>query len=41
MSQRYVRLGLLNSYIEHWAKRTPDKPAMIQHDYSKTIKYKR
>jgi len=40
MSEQYLRLPLLNAYIEHWAKVTPDKPAMIQHEDGKTITYK-
>ena len=35
MSTDYVRLPLLNSYIEHWAQETPDKPAMLQHEDGK------
>ena len=40
MSEQYLRLPLLNAYIDHWAKVTPDKPAMIQHEDGKTITYK-
>jgi acyl-CoA synthetase (AMP-forming)/AMP-acid ligase II len=40
MSEQYLGLPLLNAYIEHWAKVTPDKPAMIQHEDGKTITYK-
>jgi len=36
-----ARLPLVNSYIEKWAKERPDKPAMIQHEDSKTITYKK
>jgi fatty-acyl-CoA synthase len=39
MERQYVRLPLLNSYVEHWAKRTPDKPAMIQHEDGKIVTY--
>jgi fatty-acyl-CoA synthase len=35
------KLPLLNSYIEKWAKETPDKPALIQHEDDKTITYKK
>ena len=40
MSEQHVRFPLLNSCIEHWAKLTPDKPAMIQHEDGKTVTYK-
>jgi len=40
METHYVRLPLLNNYIEHWARHTPDKPAMIQHEDGKTVTYK-
>ncbi|MBT8489539.1 MAG: acyl--CoA ligase, partial [Deltaproteobacteria bacterium] len=39
MERQYVRLPLLNSYVEHWAKLTPDKPAMIQHEDGKIVMY--
>jgi len=39
MERQYVRLPLLNSYVEHWAKLTPDKPAMIQHEDGKIVTY--
>ncbi|MFM8322444.1 MAG: class I adenylate-forming enzyme family protein [Chloroflexota bacterium] len=32
-------LPLLNSYIEKWARETPDKPALIQHEDGKTVSY--
>jgi len=35
------KLPLLNSYVEKWAKETPDKPALIQHEDGKTITYKK
>jgi len=35
------KLPLINSYVEKWAKETPDKPALIQHDDDKTITYKK
>ena len=41
MSTSFIRLPLVNSYIEHWAKIFPDKPAMIQHEDGKTVSYKR
>jgi acyl-CoA synthetase (AMP-forming)/AMP-acid ligase II len=40
MSEQYVRLPLLNSYLEHWAESTPDKPAMLQHEDGRTVTYK-
>jgi fatty-acyl-CoA synthase len=40
MAIQFVKLPLLNSYIEHWARETPDKPAMIQHEDGKTITYR-
>lgn len=40
MSEQHIRFPLLNSCIEHWAKLTPDKPAMIQHEDGKTVTYK-
>ena len=33
------RLPLLNNYIEHWAKHTPGKEAMLQHEDGKTVTY--
>ncbi|MBN2283352.1 MAG: acyl--CoA ligase [Deltaproteobacteria bacterium] len=45
MAREYVRLPLLNSYIEHWARETPHRAAMIQHEdgrsftYSKFLKF--
>jgi len=39
MERQYVRLPLLNSYVERWAKLTPDKPAMIQHEDGKIVTY--
>ena len=35
------KLPLLNSYIEKWAKETPEKPALVQHEDDKTITYKK
>jgi len=35
------KLPLLNSYIEKWAKESPEKPALIQHEDDKTITYKK
>jgi len=35
------KLPLLNSYTEKWARQTPEKPALIQHEDGKTITYKR
>ncbi len=40
MKTEFVRLPLLNSYIEHWAKVSPDRPAMIQHEDGKTVTYR-
>jgi fatty-acyl-CoA synthase len=37
----FIKLPLLNSYLEHWAKMSPEKPAMIQHEDGKTITYQR
>ncbi|MBA4394201.1 MAG: long-chain fatty acid--CoA ligase [Desulfobacca sp.] len=41
MTTPFIRLPLVNSYLEHWAKAFPDKPAMIQHEDGKTITYQR
>ena len=41
MNDNAWKLPLLNSYIEKWAKETPDKPALIQHEDDKTITYKK
>ena len=41
MNSNDWKLPLLNSYVEKWAKETPDKPALIQHDDDKTITYKK
>ncbi|MEW5785322.1 MAG: class I adenylate-forming enzyme family protein [Bacillota bacterium] len=41
MSDTAWKLPLLNSYIEKWAKETPDKPALIQHEDDKAITYKK
>lgn len=35
------RLPLLTNYIEKWARETPDKPAMIQHEDGREVTYKR
>jgi fatty-acyl-CoA synthase len=35
------RLPFLNSYIEMWAEKRPEKAAMIQHEDGKTISYKK
>jgi len=35
------KLPLLNSYVEKWAKESPDKPALIQHEDDKTVTYKK
>ena len=35
-----IRLPRLNDYIKHWAEKSPDKPAMIQHEDGKTVSYK-
>jgi acyl-CoA synthetase (AMP-forming)/AMP-acid ligase II len=35
------KLPLLNSYPEKWAAKTPDKPALLQHEDNKTITYKK
>ncbi|MBN2179165.1 MAG: acyl--CoA ligase [Deltaproteobacteria bacterium] len=40
METKFIRLPLLNSYIEHWAKVSPDRPAMIQHEDGKTVTYR-
>ena len=34
-----TRLPLLNSYIDHWARERPDRPAMVQHEDGKTVSY--
>ncbi len=41
MNSNDWKLPLLNSYVEKWAKETPDKPALIQHEDGKTITYKK
>ena len=41
MSDTSWKLPLLNSYTEKWAKESPDKPALIQHEDGKTITYKK
>lgn len=40
-TSQHVRLPRLNDYIRHWAEKTPDKPAMIQHEDGKTVSYRR
>ncbi len=35
------RLPLLNNYVERWAKETPGREAMIQHEDGKTVTYGR
>jgi hypothetical protein len=37
MTTSQIRLPLLNNYIELWARETPGKPAMIQHEDGKTV----
>ncbi len=34
-------LPLVNSYIEHWAKKTPEAVAMIQHEDNRSFTYKK
>lgn len=41
MNENDWKLPLLNSYPEKWARETPDKPALIQHEDDKTISYKK
>ena len=35
------RLPLLNSYIEYWSEKRPDRVAMVQHEDGKTVTYKK
>ncbi len=35
------RLPLVNSYVEYWAKETPDAVAMIQHEDGRSFTYKK
>lgn len=35
-----LQLPLVNSYIEYWAKKTPDAVAMIQHEDNRSFTYK-
>ncbi len=41
MNDNSWKLPLLNSYVEKWAKESPDKPALIQHEDDKTVTYKK
>lgn len=41
MTTPFIKLPLLNSYLEHWAKAFPGKAAMIQHEDGKTVTYQR
>ncbi len=41
MNDNDWKLPLLNSYVEKWARETPEKPALIQHEDGKTITYKK
>jgi fatty-acyl-CoA synthase len=41
MTTSQIRLPLLNNYIELWARETPGKPAMIQHEDGKTVSYRK
>lgn len=34
-------LPVLNSYVEKWAKLSPDQPALVQHEDGKTITYRK
>ncbi len=36
-----TRLPLVNSFIDHWAKKTPDKTAIVQHEDNRRITYKK
>ena len=36
-----LQLPLVNSYIEYWAKKTPDAVAMIQHEDDRSFTYKK
>lgn len=40
MTGQEWKLPLVNSYIEKWARETPDNEAMIQHEDGKTITYR-
>ena len=35
------KFPLLNSYIDYWAGKKPDQPAMIQHEDNKSVSYKK
>ena len=39
MKDTMERLPLLNNYVEYWAKKSPGKEAMIQHEDGKTVTY--
>ncbi len=39
MQKLKERFPLLNNYVEHWAKNSPEKAAMIQHEDGKTVNY--
>jgi len=41
MTTPFIKLPLANSYIERWAHKFPNKPAMIQHEDGKIVTYKR
>ena len=41
MSESFMRLPRLNDYVDHWAAKQSDRPAMIQHEDGKTISYTR
>jgi hypothetical protein len=41
LTQTFIRLPRLNDYLDHWAARLPDRPAMIQHEDGKTVTYAR
>ena len=41
MSEPFLRLTRLNDYVDHWAAKLADRPAMIQHEDGKTVGYAR
>ncbi len=41
MNREHVNLPLVTSYVEHWARVSPDKSALLQHEDGKTISYKK
>lgn len=39
MSENFIRLPLLNDYVDHWAAKKPEAEVMIQHETGRKVTY--